>query len=261
MPLFAIITITRNDAVGLQATRQSIKVQSCRDFEWLVVDGASTGATPQLLKEWAYETVWQVSEPDNGIYQAMNKGLAAATGDYLVFMNSGDVFADGNVLQKLSLAIAANNEPDFLYGPSFEQLRDGSVWLKACRSYRWQWWGMFAHHQSMVYRRGALAGLRYDETMQVGGDNRLTYALLARLPRVARVDFPIATCALPGVSTSRAAIGRAEQIATKKLYARFPSWLAYLIWLAQTGIWNFRKYAPGAYNALRFSVRNKSITQ
>ena len=252
MPLFSIITITRNDAVGLQATRQSIKGQSWHDFEWLVVDGASTGATPQLLKKWSPEIAWQVSEPDSGIYDAMNKGMAAAKSEYLIFMNSGDAFANGDVLQQLAATIAENHEPDFIYGPSFEQLRDGTVRLKPCRSHRWHWWGMFAHHQSMIYRRGALTGLRYDDNMQVGGDNRLTYALLARAPRIAQVNFPIARCALPGVSTTHAAIGRNEQLTTKRLYARFPNWIAYLIWLAQASIWQFKKTVPNIYNRIRF---------
>lgn len=256
MPLFSIITITRNDAVGLQLTRESVRAQTCRDFEWLVVDGASTGATPRLLEDWQNEISWHVSEPDNGIYDAMNKGMAQACGDYLIFMNSGDSFAAPDVLQKLADAITASNQPDFLYGPSYEQMRDGSMRFKPCRSHRWRWWGMFAHHQTMIYRRCALTGLRYDDTMKVGGDNRLTYALLSRQPRITRVDFPIAKCALPGVSTTQASRGRAEQIETKRLYATFPVWVAYVIQFLQNAIWQFKKMAPGLYGLLRFQTIN-----
>jgi hypothetical protein len=85
MPLFSIITITRNNASGLQETMRSISHQRFGDFEWIVIDGASGDGTTELLREAGLPQLSWLSEPDGGIYDAMNKGLARAGGAYCPF--------------------------------------------------------------------------------------------------------------------------------------------------------------------------------
>ena len=104
MSIFSIITVTRNNLPGLKRTHDSLKIQICHDFEWVVVDGASTDGTPDYLRTTG--AIW-VSEPDSGLYDAMNKGLGNAVGDYIVFMNAGDLFAAPDVLDKIKSPIAA----------------------------------------------------------------------------------------------------------------------------------------------------------
>ncbi len=87
--LFSVITVTRNNLVGLRRTHESLRIQSCGDYEWIVVDGASDDGTADYLKKTGAN--W-VSEPDRGIYDAMNKGIARAQGRWLIFMNAGDEF-------------------------------------------------------------------------------------------------------------------------------------------------------------------------
>ena len=97
-PRFSIITIGRNDLAGLQVAGQSVMQQEFNNFEWIVVDGASTDGSLEWLASHSMDQLSFVSEPDNGIYDAMNKGIARAAGEILVFINSGDMFATNETL-------------------------------------------------------------------------------------------------------------------------------------------------------------------
>lgn len=101
MPLLSIITINYNNAEGLRKTIESVIGQSFQDFEFLVIDGNSTDNSLDVIKQNSRINYW-VSEKDNGIYDAQNKGILKATGEYLLFLNSGDQLADHSVLQKVS---------------------------------------------------------------------------------------------------------------------------------------------------------------
>ncbi|MCM1034549.1 MAG: glycosyltransferase [Paludibacter sp.] len=113
--LLSIITITYNNLSGLQRTSASVKQQSWCDYEWLVIDGGSTDGTVGWLQQQtsAAETFRWLSEPDNGVYDAQNKGIRLAKGDYCFFLNAGDVLCDGNVLQHI---FALPAEADVIYG-------------------------------------------------------------------------------------------------------------------------------------------------
>lgn len=94
----SIITVTYNNKTGLLRTAKSVAAQVFQDFEWLVVDGGSIDGSQDIIAEYAPVIAWSISEPDNGIYDAMNKGLIKAQGDYVQFLNAGDFFLDQNVL-------------------------------------------------------------------------------------------------------------------------------------------------------------------
>jgi len=101
----SIITINYNDRDGLQKTIDSVKNQIFKDFEFIIIDGNSNDGSKILIEEIADTLTYCVSEPDNGIYHAMNKGIRAATGDYLLFLNSGDCLHDPLVMEKLNQQI------------------------------------------------------------------------------------------------------------------------------------------------------------
>lgn len=96
----SIITINFNDAEGLERTLKSVVSQSYSGFEYIVIDGGSSDESPNLIKEYAGKISFWVSEPDRGIYHAMNKGIARANGEYLLFLNSGDVLLESNTLEE-----------------------------------------------------------------------------------------------------------------------------------------------------------------
>jgi glycosyltransferase involved in cell wall biosynthesis len=113
-PLLSIITVVRNDPVNLAKTLESVKSQSFCDYELLVIDGASFDETLDVIRKYEAQITKWVSEKDNGIYDAMNKGIRAAHGVYLEFLNAGDTY-----VQPKSLELVLNKDSqqyDAIYG-------------------------------------------------------------------------------------------------------------------------------------------------
>lgn len=100
--LFTIITVTYNAEAVVRRTLQSVQGQTCRDFEHLIIDGASTDATVSIAQSFGCKVF---SEPDRGLYDAMNKGIVRAKGDYLIFLNAGDAFHSADTLQQVATHI------------------------------------------------------------------------------------------------------------------------------------------------------------
>lgn len=110
----SIITVNYNNKAGLQKTIDSVTAQVFKDIEFIIIDGNSTDGSKEFLLEHQDHFTYWVSEPDHGIYHAMNKGIRIANGDYLLFLNSGDCLADEQVLNKLAPQI--NGTHDIYYG-------------------------------------------------------------------------------------------------------------------------------------------------
>ena len=101
LPKISVITVVRNDVAHIEHTMLSVLGQTYSNVEYIVIDGGSTDGTVDIIKKYADRLAYWVSEPDGGIYPAMNKGLLHATGEWVNFMNSGDSFADDNVLNDI----------------------------------------------------------------------------------------------------------------------------------------------------------------
>jgi len=101
MPKLSIITVNLNNATGLDKTMQSIFAQTFIDYEYIIIDGGSTDGSVEQIKKQQNKLVYWISEKDKGIYNAMNKGIIKATGEYLIFVNSGDYFVDEFVCEKM----------------------------------------------------------------------------------------------------------------------------------------------------------------
>lgn len=113
-PVISIITVCYNAEREIKATLKSVKEQSFKNYEYIIVDGASKDNTLKVISQSGVEPTHLVSERDKGIYDAMNKGLALAQGEYLMFLNAGDSLYSTNTLQKI--ADAAKGSPDVIYG-------------------------------------------------------------------------------------------------------------------------------------------------
>lgn len=109
----SIVTVCRNNAEGLKRTIESVRIQTFRDFEFLITDGASTDESINVIKKNADIVDSWVSESDSGIYNAMNKTLPRCKGDYVIFMNAGDCFFDAEVLEKV---FSHTTTSDVIYG-------------------------------------------------------------------------------------------------------------------------------------------------
>jgi glycosyltransferase involved in cell wall biosynthesis len=125
MPLLSIITITYNAEQFLERTLQSVLKQSDQDFEYLIIDGKSKDSTLSIAEKYKDRIDILISEPDNGLYDAMNKGQAKASGKYIWFMNAGDEIADENTVSKLLYLL--KDDPDVVYSDTYMVDNDGKV--------------------------------------------------------------------------------------------------------------------------------------
>ncbi len=181
----SIITASYNSAATIADTLRSVAAQRYGDIEHIVVDGASTDGTLQIVGQVGGPAVRVVSGPDKGIYDAMNKGLALATGDVVGFLNSDDVFADAQVLERIA---AAFQQPavDLVYGDIvFVEQQDLSkvVRLWTSRPYRADLCstGWMPPHPSLYVRRQVYAQLGgYDLAFPAAADFEMALRLLDR---------------------------------------------------------------------------------
>ena len=111
---FSIITVVYNGENVLEDTIQSVITQTFKNFEYIIVDGASKDKTSDILKKYKHHISKIISEPDKGLYDAMNKGMRIASGDFLLFLNAGDRFYDNKVLEKIAKCAAP--DIDIIYG-------------------------------------------------------------------------------------------------------------------------------------------------
>lgn len=179
MPLFSVITITKGNPDGFARTRASVEAQIFKDIEWVVVDGDK--------------------EPDNGIYDAMNKGCARSCGEYLIFMNAGDVFASHDVLARIAPALSGR--PDFVYGDALE----GGHYKPARHDIAR---GMVTHHQAMVFKNSSL---RYDTRYRIAADYKFTAQTMMEAATMAHLPFAFCEFEQGGISQRRAEDGQREQ--------------------------------------------------
>lgn len=155
-PLFTIITVTYNAGAYLEETIESIINQNYGNYEFLIIDGHSTDNTMNIVKRYEKNINFFISEPDKGIYDAMNKGIAYAKGKYINFMNAGDCFFDQMTLTKMAKEIENSSNIDILYGKFVLKNSDNPP-LKFYKGKKISKWdlhtGIPICHQSMFIRR------------------------------------------------------------------------------------------------------------
>ena len=167
---FSIITVNYNNKDGLQRTIESVINQSFHDFEYIIVDGGSTDGSADVLKAYDKQITYWVSEPDHGIYHAMNKGILQAKGDYLNFMNSGDCFYNKNVLQKVA---NYGYDSDFIVGKDFHfntKTEQGHVSIQPPRITMIHFFIATLDHQSSFIKRELFTNTQYNEKFQLVSD-------------------------------------------------------------------------------------------
>lgn len=238
-PLFSIITITRDNLTGFQRTAKSIQAQSCTDYEWIVIDGDSTDGTRNILPQDA------ISEPDKGIYEAMNKGLHRAHGQYVLFLNAGDMLSDPDILDSVRKTIIAD-KPDFIHGDALEM----EGYYKKSRPHGRVAFGMFTHHQAMFYKREAIGTLRYETSYKIAGDYAFTHAFLQKTDKISYIPAAVCIFETGGISQRNMRLGRLEQFrARRSIGYSWPKSAG--IYFAQSITAIFRKFLPGIYWCIR----------
>ena len=128
MTKLSIITINLNNVAGLQKTMKSVFAQTFTDYEYIIIDGGSTDGSREYIKKHTEKLASWVSEKDTGVYNAMNKGIVKAKGEYLLFLNSGDYFYLDDTIKNLDLETL---EEDIVYGNLNVQDQDnGKSWIE-----------------------------------------------------------------------------------------------------------------------------------
>jgi len=168
LPLISIITVVYNGEKHLEKTIQSVIHQTYKNIEYIIVDGGSTDKTIDIIKKYSSQINYWISEKDKGIYDAMNKGLIAATGDFVWFINAGDLIYENNILEKifnssntisLPFGEGQGGAADVYYGETEEINEDGSVIgmrrLQTSKNLSWKSFamGMVVCHQSIIIKR------------------------------------------------------------------------------------------------------------
>ena len=157
MSTISVITITYNAECSLEATIKNVVSQSF-PVEYIIIDGGSNDGTIEIINK--YNKIHHfISEPDKGLYDAMNKGLRAATGDYVWFLNAGDTFKNENTVAEIVRTIEKNRMPDIIYGETDLIDENGNVFaerrLKAPEHLTWKSFkmGMLVCHQAFIVKR------------------------------------------------------------------------------------------------------------
>lgn len=164
---FSIITINYNNKDGLKATIESVVNQSNRDFEYIVIDGGSTDGSLEIIRQYADKIDYWVSEPDKGIYHAMNKGIKQAHGEYLNFMNSGDLFYDSDVLSKICPYLTSDIVEGNLYNLSMGKIPFRNMDIDYTMRF---FYSSSLSHQACFIKKNLFQDTKYDENYKIISD-------------------------------------------------------------------------------------------
>ena len=200
----SVITINYNNRDGLRKTIESVVHQTCKDFEYIVIDGGSTDGSVDVIKEYAGKIDYWVSEPDKGIYNAMNKGVDAAKGEYCNFMNSGDCFCSPKTLECVFAEdttadiVCGNTLTDKLKVPpreiTFDFIFNGSI----C-------------HQCAFIRTSLMKKYHYDEKYKIVADRKFfVQTLILENCSYQSIDVDVVNYDITGFSADNPALSRLE---------------------------------------------------
>jgi glycosyltransferase involved in cell wall biosynthesis len=201
--IVTIITVCRNHAQELERTIRSVESQTWQEREYLVIDGASTDDTLDVIKAHEASITRWVSEPDQGIYDAMNKGVRMAQGEWVIFMNAGDTFASDDTLQRV---FGSPQNADVIYGDVIkgELVKKAEAPRNAHR--------MFFCHQSAFVRTRCLREFPFDIRHRMSADFKQVKQLYLSGKTFLQLDFPVANFDTQGVSNKNRSAGLYDNI-------------------------------------------------
>ncbi len=224
-PILSVITIVYNNVKDIERTILSVIGQSYHNIEYIVVDGLSTDGTLAVINKYESRIARIISEKDEGIYDAMNKGLAAAKGDYVIFMNSGDEFFDR---ETVAAVFASADDADIYYGET-EMIDANGQSLgrrrhKAPKKFDWRSfrYGMSVSHQA-IYVKRSLTG-PYDRQYQLSADIDWILRIAKKARTIVNVNRYVAKYLVGGMSKKKHKQSLAERFhIMKKHYGLLPT--------------------------------------
>lgn len=198
----SIITINYNNLEGLKRTYDSVVAQTCQDFEWIIIDGGSTDGSKEFIEEHQEHFAYWCSESDKGIYNAMNKGIRRATGEYINFMNSGDGFYDSKSLS--NFWDCYDKTIDVFYGDADFFDSKGNLFLHMALpdkiDYNFYLHGRNISHQASFIKSSLLRRHPYDESYKLAADGDMFFWLLLRRFKFKHINKILIKSDVPGLS-------------------------------------------------------------
>ncbi|MBR4197314.1 MAG: glycosyltransferase [Bacteroidales bacterium] len=215
----SIITINRNNAVGLEKTMHSVASQTCKDFEYIVIDGASTDGSVEVIKklESVFSHLKWVSESDSGIYNAINKGIRMATGDYIQILNSADCLVSDDVTERMLAELEKQGRPSILYGNMVKCFLDGRQMVDKCfAGQEITMLGMFIgtlNHDPAYIRCDLFEKYGYyDESMKIVSDWKwYLQAIILGGEKPQYADIDVTLFDMTGISETNKELDKAER--------------------------------------------------
>lgn len=211
---FSIVTIVLNDVKSIESTIKSCIDQTYVNKEYIIIDGLSTDGTLEVINKYNSCIDVFISEVDQGIYDAMNKGIRNCNGDYIIFMNSGDNFTNNNVLTKIyDQILKFSTKPELIYGDAYVfSLENKKQFYKKARSEKYYWYGMFTNHQSMLYGLDLIrnSNIYYDTSYSISADYKFTLEVLRKATSILYVPIAICKFSLDGISNQQKQCGLLE---------------------------------------------------
>lgn len=207
---YSVITINYNNIEGLRQTINSVIAQTSTNYEYIVIDGGSTDGSLDAIKEYSTSLSYWISERDNGIYHAMNKGIAQAHGDYCIFMNSGDCFYENTVLEAIE---RSNANEDIIVGKVFVEKQGViiSPFPKGELTFYHLYSGSIPHQGSFI-RTDLLKKYPYDEALKISSDWKFfVQTMILDNCSVRFVDRYVAIYDLGGLSSNNPYLMRQEK--------------------------------------------------
>ena len=226
MPKLSIITVNYNNGDGLQRTMDSVFNQTFKDFEYIIIDGGSSDGSKALIEKNAGTLAYWVSEKDNGIYSAMNTGIAQAKGEYLLFINSGDELINNSILAEVAPELSAE---DIIYGnvlfvkPDKTTYRGG---FPGKLSFDFFAEYTLAHPATFIRTEVMNRMGRYDDTFKICADWKFFMdAVFKENVAYKSLDKTIARFYLDGISSQDAYAGIIREERTSVLQKEYPAFL------------------------------------
>lgn len=171
----SVVTVCYNAVSEIEETMLSVLNQTYPGVEYIVIDGGSTDGTVDIIKKYADRLAFWISEPDKGIFDAMNKGALHATGEYINYMNAGDRFFDQNVITDVIETLPTPVQPDVVYGDWLEKYPDGYVISHAkIENLKFT---MALCHQAIFVKTSIMRSRPFDLTFKFAADFNLLYQL------------------------------------------------------------------------------------
>ena len=262
--ILSIITINRNNAAGLEKTMRSVLSQTRTDYEYVVVDGASTDGSVEVIERLAPafgDRLKWISEPDKGIYNAMNKGIGMATGEYIQILNSGDSLVSPEVVDKMYAALDKENHPSILYGNMLKDLTDGRI--QRDRSFAGEEMTLLGFFQgtlnhSPAYIRRSLFEKYgpYDESLKIVSDWKwYIQAIVFGEEKPVYADIDITLFDMTGISVTNDGLRLAERSQVLGELVRPTVLSDYEAWTGDICRMMRLKRYPWAYRLVRFLER------